>query len=744
MTKTMKNEKNTMTVIKQHAPPPRPCHRGWVILIFGWMLALTACENEVEVVQRSIVGNVELVPPGIRIETAEDLVAIGLYDQYPADGTYYLGNDIDLSVLWKDKADYAWHPIGSTCRYCEGPLFPVLKQGSVANNPHAPPLRCENRDCALFEQSQPPFSGVLHGNGKTITGLKLTGGDGALYRGLFGYLNAAYIHDLTIKIANTENERITYPEKDDKGEDISDLAVQPHIGTLAGLARGGTIENVHVEADVLDSGVTGLYVAAPATSSYASYIGGIIGQGFVTTLKEVSFAAPLDVTGLSREYVGGIAGYSTGGIENAAVTGSGITVVSEGGVTSYLAGIAPTALFQRNCRVDITNLNLTVGTTASGSVASLSGIGSMATNGEMPSGCTVDIDFISLVSNDSNESNGSRTYTVGGITAVSTEGRQIGNHVRFGSLTVNMNSGKYSDSYIGGLVGNMGTTYEVRDCVVEAGTMNVNFLSTSDSNPAIYVGGIAGQGKIVNSHIEKDPINGPLNLHVQTSTTGATNVGGLTGSGLSESSFIGTPGGTPRPKVRVTNINKGDSGAGAVNAGGISGTAAPVATTGLFRYNYAFCDVEITIPAENSGVPSAGGLVGSLVNSAASSFFENFFQGSVTITNNGSGASNAGGIASRASSAAIAKCTVFGGSVEIQGTTNGTKNAGRIAGGSDTTNLSSNITTISGDAGSLTGKDGLYVAEVDEDTFFGTETNQLDWNAAVWEWDEASGYPRLK
>jgi hypothetical protein len=712
------------------------------------MLGLTACENVVEVVQRSIGVDGGIVPPGIRIETADQLVAIGLYDQYPANGTYYLGNDIDLSVLWKDKADYAWHPIGSTCRYCGAPLFPKLKQGLAASTAHALPLRCENRDCALFEQSQLPFSGVLHGNNKTIKGFKLTGGDGALYRGLFGYLNAAYIHDLTIKIANTENERITYPEKDDKGEDISDLAVQPHVGTVAGLARSARIENVHVEADVLATGIPGLYVAAPATSSFASYIGGIIGQGFVTALKDVSFSAPLDVTGASREYVGGIAGYSTGGIENANVEGQGITVNSNGGVVSYLAGIAPTALFQRNCNVTIDSLSLTVSTDVSGSVASLSGIGSAASNGEMPSGCIVDINSISLVSNDSNESSGNRTYTVGGITAANYVNGQItqsieGNHVRFGSLTVNISSGKYSASYIGGIVGWMSATTEVRDCDVKAGTMNVNFLSTA-SNSAIYVGGIAGQGKIVNSHIEKDLINDPLNLHVQTPTTAAVNVGGLTGSGLSQYSFIGTPGGTPRPRVRVTKINKDDSGAGAVNAGGISGTAAPVASTGLFRYNYAFCDVEITIPANNSGIPSAGGLVGNLTGSVTGSFFENFFQGSVTVTNNGSGVSNAGGIAYRAAAAGIAKCAVLTGPITITGTSNGAKNLARIVvlGSSSLANLSDNITTISGDAGSLITKDGLYVVEVTQDTFFGKESNQLEWNTAVWEWDGT--YPRLK
>jgi hypothetical protein len=720
------------------------------------MLGLTACENVVEVVQRSIGVDGGIVPPGIRIETADQLVAIGLYDQYPANGTYYLGNDIDLSVLWKDKADYAWHPIGSTCRYCGGPLFPANKGSGSGGTAHALPLRCENRDCALFEQAQPPFSGILHGNNKTITGLKLTGGDEALYRGLFGYLNAAYIHDLTIKIANTEKDkRITYPKENEKGEEIAgaDLAVEPCIGTVAGLARSARIENVHVEADVLATGIPagtpGLYVAAPATSSNPSYIGGVIGQGFATALNVVSFSVPLDVTGLSQEYVGGIAGFSTGGIENATVTGPGITVTNTGGPVSYLSGIAPSALFLRNCTVNITNLKLDVGTNSSDGAmtASLSGIGYPTAANEMPTGCNVDIGTIHLFSTDGSSTNGVRTYTVGGITAAAYGTAAIsksveGNHVRFGKIEVKNPNGKYEASYIGGIVGWMDAAYEVRDCDVKAGEMDVQFLSTA-SNPAIYVGGIAGQGKIVNSHIEKDLIRGPLNMHVQAVTTGAVNVGGLTGSGLSQYSFIGTPDETPKPKVKVTKTN---TGAGVVNAGGISGTATPVNTTGMFRYNYAFCNVEISI-GSSTGVPSAGGLVGSLVNTANSAFFENFFNGSVTVTKNGTGASNAGGIASRASTATIAKCAVFGGPVEIQGTTTGTKSVGRIVGGSSVASLSNNIflsLTSEGepDTGSLTGKDGLYVAEVTQDTFFGKEPNQLEWNIDVWEW--GNGYPRLK
>jgi hypothetical protein len=773
-------------------------------MIFGWILlalALTACQNEVEVVQRSI-ADIEYVPAGIRIETAEELVKIGLYDQYPADGTYYLGNDIDLSVLWQDKADYVWHPIGSTCRYCEGPLFPVNK-GSGSGTAHVLPLRCENRDCDLFDQSQPPFSGILHGNGKTIKGLKLTGGDEALYRGLFGYLNTAYIHDLTIRIANTEDDWITYAG--------TDLAVEPHIGTVAGLARSARIENVLVGADVLDSGIAGtpgLYVAAPAISSNGSYIGGIIGQGIDSSLKDVRFSVPLDVTGLSKEYVGGIAGYSTGGIESAAVTGQGITVNNTGGPISYLAGISPSALFLRNCTVKITNLKLDVGATASSSAmtASLAGIGYPTTAGEMPTGCDVNINLIHLFSTDAADTGGSRTYVVGGITAATYGSTGIsksieGNRVRFGKIEVKNENGKYSTPYIGGLVGWLSAaTTEVRDCVVEAGEIDVQFLNTA-SNTAIYVGGIAGQGKIVNSRIEgglnmkqvkvdattsaafyaggltgngaveNSSINGPLVMNVTTAgssgalytggltgngavtrggiadtytiavtsaRTGAINVGGLTGSGISQYGFAGTPAGTSQ--VSVTKA----TGAGAVNVGGISGTATPT-TTALFQYNYAFCNVALTTAGTVS--PYAGGLLGNLAGTVANAVTENYFKGDVTVTNNTSNnsAAFAGGIASRSSTATIAQCAVLGGSVTIGGTSSGAKNAGRILGVASTVTIGNNITTISGDSytDSLTGKDGLYVAEVTQDTFFGTEANQLGWNTDVWEWDEASGYPRL-
>ena len=41
-------------------------------------------------------------------------------------------------------------------------------------------------------------------------------------------------------------------------------------------------------------------------------------------------------------------------------------------------------------------------------------------------------------------------------------------------------------------------------------------------------------------------------------------------------------------------------------------------------------------------------------------------------------------------------------------------------------------------------QDGLTVAEITEDTFFGTGEVQLGWNRAVWDWNAASGWPVLK
>jgi hypothetical protein len=423
-------------------------------------LCLAACENAVEPEIRYIVNEVVVIESGIKIETAEQLAGIGRTDEYPADGEYYLANDIDLSVLWEEDPEdppltpYIWRPIGSTCRECEGPLRSTPPAASITNiTIQNLPLWCENEHCSLglAKTPQNPFSGILHGNSHTVSGLLLpTGTDEngyrrALYIGLFGYVHSAYIHDLTLKVANTADNRAAYTRESEE--------VVPCIGTLAGLAYSSRIENVNIAAENAEAGI---YVTSGETglTSYPVYIGGVIVQGINASLKNLASSAQMDVITVFSEMVGGIAGGVTGSITGAKVTGD-ITVtstsnnISVGGICSFAGQI-------QDCAVDIENLSLTLAATiASNPKAALAGIGSGTITD-----CAVDIGIIKVTDNDTHQS--TRILYVGGISACDTSTGSYGtintpmehNSVRFGKIEVTGGeSASVQTVYIGGVAG---------------------------------------------------------------------------------------------------------------------------------------------------------------------------------------------------------------------------------------------------------------------------------------------------
>jgi hypothetical protein len=654
-----------------------------------------------------------LVESGIEITTARQLADIGIAEEYPADGEYYLSGDIDLSPLWDvekgGEAGYVWRGIGSTCRECGAPLLSADKIN------HTLPLRCENRDCVLYLQSQQPFSGMLHGNGNTIKGLKLpaasaggTGYEEALYFGLFGFINTAYIHDLTVEVANNKDERAAY-----SSPTAATVNAKPSFGVLAGVARGSRIENV----SIIPAATTGagLYVSGPvsATTS-AAYIGGVIGQGFNTLLANVSSESVLDVTGVGIEYTGGIAGSMTGTISGAKVLGN-INVYKDGDKKgSNVAGICaetvttPSVVIQ-GCKVKMESL------TATSNGGSISGIGT----GNITD-CSVDIDLIKGVINYTSGAAGG--FTVGGISAKPTSDIERCD-VSFATLEVSTATDKtaYGTTYIGGIFGISGNT--AMNCVVKyKGGGGVKICLPNATSASVYVGGIAGnitgstsiisqtviQGEslikvatgasstiniyvgglvgtgpssgtgpvVSNSKVDRQTItvnhtgttggvyvgglvgSGHVSnsgvtdqaITVTTATTGVVRAGGLTGNGTARQSFTGT-----NAKHATLTVTKTDatstSSANYAYVGGISGQTAPTSAF-QFENNYAFCDVTLVsagIINGTSGYQAAGGLVGYFSGNTTSTFVRySFAAGRVTVTNNystGGGAVYAGGIA---------------------------------------------------------------------------------------------------
>jgi hypothetical protein len=127
--------------------------------------------------------------------------------------------------------------------------------------------------------SNPGFVASFDGNGKTISGLSITGSGAQV--GLFGNVRSAVIKNLVLTGSSVSG-----------GNDV---------GALVGYANQSTIQNVRVR---LTGDVTG-----------NDYVGGIIGKSQSTSISEAMFSSPGKVTGAM--YVGGAVGSVEAGSINA-------------------------------------------------------------------------------------------------------------------------------------------------------------------------------------------------------------------------------------------------------------------------------------------------------------------------------------------------------------------------------------------------------------------------------------------
>ena len=146
------------------------------------------------------------------------------------------------------------------------------------------------------------YTGTFDGNGKTITGLTVTGSD--QYAGLFGYIGSGG----TVKNVVLEGVQI------ESDNDMSD------VGGVAGQSYGN-IENCSVSGSVSVSG----------TNSIA---GGVVGYQTGGSITGCSSSATVNAGGVA----GGVVGLADGGATLTACYATGNVTIESSGTGSYFAG----------------------------------------------------------------------------------------------------------------------------------------------------------------------------------------------------------------------------------------------------------------------------------------------------------------------------------------------------------------------------------------------------------------------
>jgi hypothetical protein len=480
-----------------------------------------------------------------------------------------------------------WRPIGSTCPSCGGPLGASLV--------------CQDEECALYGVTQEPFSGILHGWGKKVFGLVLADGEaaeaagyaGAAYMGLFGYIRGAYIHDLTIELANTAEQTVS----------------QQNIGVLAAYASNSRIADITLQA----AEGAGLYIEGTQTHANTGGAGGAAGMTNGCVLRNITSSISIvsDIkTGIAQN-LGGIAGRILASkISNAEMTGN-ITIDSMGsnlrvgGIVGYAPSANP-ANSLNNCNANINTF--TIRTSASFTFSA----GGIAGEIVELAGCAAVIGAFSV--DDEGPISSTVTSNIGGLAGTGTiknSHAQIDDKLIYTRLKTDGSAGK--TIYIGGLVGNGAVS---RSYIKNAATIDV---TVKQNISGVNVGGLTGRGAVDNSFIGARST--PATITVKNVFTDKTYVGGLCGIATNNAAY--------KNNYAFCNVNLEITGGTGQSAGGLVGNPA---TNYSITNSYAAGSVIVKNNAtEGTLAVTAGGIAGSAktIEKCAA------LNGEVTITCNG-------------------------------------------------------------------------------------------------------------
>lgn len=171
------------------------------------------------------------------------------------------------------------------------------------------------------------FTGSFDGDGHTITGLTIDRPN-SLWVGLFGYVDSAEIHDVTLANSTISGEEWVGELAGEVGDNstITDVSVG---GTVDGTEHvGGLVGGIGLAGD--DSAITD--VTASGTVNGSTRVGGLVGYQSVHGSVQNAEVTSITVTGETT--VGGLVGYNSDTVK--AVTASG--TVDGGNETGGLVG----------------------------------------------------------------------------------------------------------------------------------------------------------------------------------------------------------------------------------------------------------------------------------------------------------------------------------------------------------------------------------------------------------------------
>lgn len=264
--------------------------------------------------------------------------------------------------------------------------------------------------------SDNPFTGVLLGNGKTISGLTFSGTASSAY-GLFGYTDGAVIEDLTVSSVN-----ISLSSAQDAGAVVgyasntiftnvsveqANISSQGNAGGIVGQANGADVSDVYVSGNQISSSSNG---------------GGIVGYAVQTN---ISASTATNTTVNATTNAGAFAGLAENSVVGASISTANTVSAANAG------GIVGSASSSQILSVTVNNLSVQ-------SASYAGGVAGQITQGSVISGANV---YIS--------STLASTQAAGGIV-----GRGENSQIKLTNINSNWSvAGTISSANVGGIIG---------------------------------------------------------------------------------------------------------------------------------------------------------------------------------------------------------------------------------------------------------------------------------------------------
>ncbi len=429
-----------------------------------------------------------------------------------------------------------------------------------------------------------PFTGILDGNGHTLTGLRLeieheTSADETVLAGLFGAINTP------AEIRNLALEDLSLTVRATMTRVRGKLTV--YGGGVAGWAKGGSLAGLYLSGDVA--------VESPNADKdevqVTIYAGCVAGNCFVPVSDTVN-AASLRVT-------------ATGGTNGVAVRAGGL--LGSGSGTATLTDCRNFGAVTLNATLKNLNPDSQTGSGATGYAGGLAGSASGALTG-----CCNEGEISATVTGEAKQA----TLYAGGLVGSASEAivdcrntAQVTGRAVFTGKIVRQSG---CDAYVGGIAGHGGRiSYEAVRAI--SGCENSGAV-TAESTQAAYCGGILGDaenyqihesrntGAVTSRSVMTEENGDPYALFVQTAKAGGI-AGQLQKTGKTEVRDCANEGDVSATAQRTT---AGD--AAAAYAGGI---VADNSATVDACYSTGSVSSEASHPDASLAHRNAGGIAGS-------------------------------------------------------------------------------------------------------------------------------------